>query len=342
MTGDNGTAKRAKTGDHVAVKFLIFGESGWIGGDLGKLLTSKGLPFEYAKCRLQEREKVEAALKSSGATHVLNAAGVTGRPNVDWCESHKVETNRANVIGTLTLADCCESAGVHMTNFATGCIFHYDDKHPLNIERGADLVAKDRSLTFDETENANFNGSYYSRTKGYVEDTLRAYNNVLTLRVRMPIDENPLTNQRNFIYKIAHYNKVVNIPNSMTVLTELLSYAVELALRKRAGIYNFCNPGAISHNQVLELYRMYIDPEKTWSNFSLEEQAKVIVAARSNNELSPTKLWEEFPDMLPIRDSLVKYVFLPNQTEASKKAFAENRFKEGVFTEDKKHVDWHL
>jgi hypothetical protein len=23
-------------------------------------------------------------------THVLNAAGVTGRPNVDWCESHKV------------------------------------------------------------------------------------------------------------------------------------------------------------------------------------------------------------------------------------------------------------
>ena len=23
-------------------------------------------------------------------THILNAAGVTGRPNVDWCESHKV------------------------------------------------------------------------------------------------------------------------------------------------------------------------------------------------------------------------------------------------------------
>lgn len=23
-------------------------------------------------------------------THVLNAAGLTGRPNVDWCEDHKV------------------------------------------------------------------------------------------------------------------------------------------------------------------------------------------------------------------------------------------------------------
>ena len=24
-------------------------------------------------------------------THVLNAAGLTGRPNVDWCEDHKVK-----------------------------------------------------------------------------------------------------------------------------------------------------------------------------------------------------------------------------------------------------------
>ena len=23
-------------------------------------------------------------------THILNAAGITGRPNVDWCEDHKV------------------------------------------------------------------------------------------------------------------------------------------------------------------------------------------------------------------------------------------------------------
>lgn len=25
-------------------------------------------------------------------THVLNAAGLTGRPNVDWCEDHKAGT----------------------------------------------------------------------------------------------------------------------------------------------------------------------------------------------------------------------------------------------------------
>ena len=41
------------------------------------------------------------------STHVLNAIKVTGRPNVDWCRSHKVETIRMNVFGTSTLADVC-------------------------------------------------------------------------------------------------------------------------------------------------------------------------------------------------------------------------------------------
>ena len=42
--------------------------------------------------------------------------------------------------------------------------------------------------------------------------------------------------------------------------------------------------------QVLQLYKDYIDPEFTWSNFSLEEQAKVIVAPRSNNLLETKRV----------------------------------------------------
>ena len=30
------------------------------------------------------------ALLQVKPTHILNAAGLTGRPNVDWCEDHKV------------------------------------------------------------------------------------------------------------------------------------------------------------------------------------------------------------------------------------------------------------
>ena len=56
---------------------------------------------------------------------------------------------------------------------------------------------------------------------------------------------------------------------------------------------NYTNPGAISHNEVLELYKQYIDPEFKWSNFTIEEQAKVIVAPRSNNLLDTTRVRSE-------------------------------------------------
>lgn len=53
---------------------------------------------------------------------------------------------------------------------------------------------------------------------------------------------------------------------------------------------NYTNPGAISHNEILQLYKEYIDPEFTWSNFTIEEQAKVIVAPRSNNLLDTARV----------------------------------------------------
>ena len=122
-----------------------------------------------------------------------------------------------------------------------------------------------------------------------VEELLRDYDNVCTLRVRMPISSD-LSNPRNFITKITRYNKVVNIPNSMTVLDELLPISIEMAKRNLRGIWNFTNPGVVSHNEILEMYRDYIDPSFKWENFNLEEQANVIVAPRSNNELDASKL----------------------------------------------------
>ena len=57
---------------------------------------------------------------------------------------------------------------------------------------------------------------------------------------------------------------------------------------------NYTNPGAVSHNEILQMYKEYIDPEFNWSNFSVEEQAKVIVAARSNNLLDTKRVSDTF------------------------------------------------
>jgi UDP-glucose 4,6-dehydratase len=145
-----------------------------------------------------------------------------------------------------------------------------------------------------------------------VEELLKEYDNVCTLRVRMPISSD-LSNPRNFITKIARYDKVVNIPNSMTILDELLPISIEMAKRDCRGIWNFTNPGVVSHNEILEMYKKYINPDFKWTNFTLEEQAKVIVAPRSNNEMDASKLKAEFPQLLSIKDSLIKYVFEPNR-----------------------------
>eukprot|EP01025_Chloroclados_australasicus_P068607 TRINITY_DN9542_c0_g3_i1.p3 TRINITY_DN9542_c0_g3~~TRINITY_DN9542_c0_g3_i1.p3 ORF type:complete len:318 (-),score=37.63 TRINITY_DN9542_c0_g3_i1:583-1536(-) len=295
--------------------FLVFGKNGWIGGLLGQYLEENGYKYEFANCRMENREAIQREIDRVKPTNVLSAAGVTGRPNVDWCEDHKIETIRANVIGCLNLADVCYQNNIHMVNYGTGCIFHYDKDFPENSGKG-----------FKEEDTPNFTGSYYSHTKAMVENMIKEFPNTLTLRVRMPIVED-LTYPRNFITKIIKYDKVVNIPNSMTVLPELIPYSVEMAKRKLTGIMNYTNPGAISHNEILQLYKDYIDPEFTWSNFNLEEQAKVIKAPRSNNLLDTKRIESEFPQILPIKESLIKYVFEPNalKKEEVKKAVREMR-----------------
>jgi len=256
--------------------FLIFGGEGWVAGHLKELLQSQGKTVFTTTVRMQNREAVIAEIQKIKPTHVLNCAGSTGRPNVDWCEDHKEETIRSNVIGTLTLADVCFLENVHCTVFATGCIYEYDEKHPIG---GPGYV---------ETDLANFDGSFYSETKAHVESVIKHYSNVLVLRLRMPVSDD--LHSRNFVTKISKYERVVDVPNSNTILHDLLPASILLAEHKETGIYNFTNPGAISHNEVLSLFKKYVRPDFTWKNFTLDEQSKVIKAGRSNCKLDCTKL----------------------------------------------------
>ncbi|KAI9745066.1 MAG: hypothetical protein M1818_001344 [Claussenomyces sp. TS43310] len=256
--------------------FLIWGGEGWVAGHLKALLQSQGKKVESTTVRMQNREQVLAELERVKPTHVLNCAGCTGRPNVDWCEDHKEDTIRSNVIGTINLSDCCFLKDIHCTVFATGCIYTYDDKHPIGGQ------------TYKETDPANFDGSFYSETKAYTENVLKAYKNTLILRLRMPVSDD--LHSRNFVTKIAKYEYVVDIPNSNTILHDLLPASILLAEDNVTGIYNFTNPGAISHNEVLSLFKKYVRPDFTWKNFTLEQQSKVIKAGRSNCELDTTKL----------------------------------------------------
>ena len=90
---------------------------------------------------------------------------------------------------------------------------------------------------------------------------------------------------------------MVDIPNSNTILHDLLPCSLGLAFTKTTGVYNFTNPGSISHNEVLTLYEKYVKPGFEWKNFSLEEQAQVIKAGRSNCKLDTTKLESKMEEL---------------------------------------------
>ena len=114
---------------------------------------------------------------------------------------------------------------------------------------------------------------------------------------------------RNFITKITNYEYICSIPNSMTVLPELLPKVVDLMTQRKTGTLNLTNPGLVSHNQILTMFKEIVDPEFTWKNFSVEQQNKILASERSNNFLETNLLQEWFPEVSNIQDSIRECLF---------------------------------
>jgi hypothetical protein len=96
----------------------------------------------------------------------------------------------------------------------------------------------------------------------------------------------------------------------MTVLDNLLPVLIQYAIDNKTGTVNLTNPGLISHNEILELYKEIVDPNFNWENFSIEEQNQILASKRSNNCLDTNILENDKTNMIKsikeaVRDSLV-------------------------------------
>jgi UDP-glucose 4,6-dehydratase len=124
---------------------------------LGKLYEKLGIPYQYGRGSLENIEQLHLDIISFRPSHVFNVAGITSWPNVDWCESHNLESIQSNVVGTLNLASVCKDHGIFIVNLASGCIFYYDDIH-----------AEGRGIGYKEEDKPNYIGSFFSPKKAMV------------------------------------------------------------------------------------------------------------------------------------------------------------------------------
>jgi 3,5-epimerase/4-reductase len=232
-----------------------------------------------------DRAAVASVLERLGPEVVINCAGKTGRPNVDWCETHKAETLRANVTGALIVLEECLARGVFLVHLSSGCIYAGD-----NGGRG-----------FSEEDAPNFTGSFYSRTKGWSDQAMRDFP-ALTLRVRMPFDG--ALGERNLLTKLRRYRRVLTARNSLTYLPDFLRAAASLIERRATGLFNVVNEGAISPYEIMQRYRRLVDPAHDFEPLDVERLGEVTAAGRSNCLLDTSKLRAHGLGLRPVEEAV--------------------------------------
>lgn len=284
------------------MRFLVYGTRGWIGSKVFKLLQDNGEDVVAGKCRVSDIKELEKEIEEVRPTHIISLIGRThGTYNdkvygtIDYLEQpgKLVENVRDNLFSPMVLSLLSKKYNFHFTYLGTGCIFEFDDNHPFGEERDG----------FTEESLPNFFGSSYSIVKGFTDQLMHLVEeSVLNVRIRMPITDE--YNGRNFITKITNYEKVCSVPNSMTVLNELLPLMIDMAKNNVRGTVNLTNPGLITHNEILEMYKEIVDPEFTWKNFTIEEQNEILDSGRSNNFLETTRLQTMYPNVKNIKESV--------------------------------------
>ncbi len=259
---------------------LIFGGKGFFGSHLLDLFPGSTAP----SCDIADPVAVQKILDIEKPSIVINAAGKTGRPNIDWCETHKEETVRANVTGPLVLLEECQKRGIYLVHLGSGCIYNGTPEQ-----------------VFTEDDPPNFFGSFYSLTKA-TSDMLLAKFPVLQVRIRMPMDGS--TNPRNLLMKLKNYQRVLDQPNSVTYLPDFFTALKTLIERKAVGVFNVVNPGTLSPYKIMCRYRDVVDPTITFERLLLSDLSEVVQAARSNCTLSSEKLKREGIVMRPAEEAL--------------------------------------
>ena len=234
---------------------------------------------------------------------VINTYGFTGKPNVDSCQDMVDECLKVNVNKTTELLSrICLHFRVKCINVTTGCVYNDDNG---------------RVFTENDPHNFGINNptaSVYSKTKSLLEKMIYQtdlYNNYLyMLCIRMPFDE--VMDDKNYINKIIKYDKLINYPNSVTYVPDLVWFIQTIITEDvPSGIFNVVNKNPITADRVLDIYHNITGVNKVvdrWYSTDDLLSMGLMKCRRSNCVLSTEKIEKYYPRLLTseeaVRDSI--------------------------------------
>ena len=278
---------------------ILLGGSGYVGQAFQRLFGELGVPFRnLARKEIDYTEVVHLAdvLADAKASFVINAAGYTGKPNVDACEDDKAACVFGNAVLPGRIREACERTGTPWGHVSSGCIFT------------GERPGTGGGFREDDPPNFSFRTnhcSFYSGTKALGEEVLAGAADCFVWRLRIPFNE--AESPRNYLTKVMRYARLLEAANSLSQLDEFVRACFETWQKRLPfGTYNVTNPGHVTTREVVELIKKSGVCDKEFSFFDDETEfmAKAARTPRSNCVLDTSKLQAAGVEMTEVHEAV--------------------------------------
>jgi dTDP-4-dehydrorhamnose reductase len=303
---------------------VLLGASGYIGQAFTAELKRRNWPFQPLARSQIDYTRFDVLLdylRSNKPAFLINAAGYTGKPNVDACELARAETLLGNTAFPQAIAQACCVTATPWGHVSSGCIYNgakimeqgrVQVKSDLTEPGLQPLLQKNSKdiLGFSETDDPNFSFrqppcSFYSGTKALAEEIIMALGQAYVWRLRIPFDEQD--HSRNFLSKVQRYAKVYDNVNSLSQRGDFVRACLDLWERRApVGIYNVTNPGYVSTRQVVAMMQRILKPGREFEFWTDDSEFYRVGAKtpRSNCVLDNSKLLATGVAMRPVEEAL--------------------------------------
>src|SRR5262245_41517424 len=204
---------------------LLLGATGFTGQAFARELRGRGdcfIPLSRSAFDYTRFELLFDYVRKIKPELVINAAGYSGKPNLDACETARMQTFQANTLLPQTVAKVCLMTNTPLGYVSSAAIYSgakvYEKGH-MRVE--TDLNRSNIRALFDdhpekffgftEIDEPNFTFrsppcSFLAGTKALAEEALRGEAQTYIWRAGMPFSQRD--DECNFLTKLQTYSKV--------------------------------------------------------------------------------------------------------------------------------------